>query len=292
MPSLTRGAAQESERLPPWVLGLGVANAVLWTDLLAKDWAVGALTEPVPVTPWFYLALHGNAGLFLGALPAANVRALYWLVVVGGAGWLLWRIARGSDRTTAVGYALVFGGLAGNALSRLQGPVVDFLAFGPVTGDKWLFANLADLFLVAGALVLGVVLVRGRLSRFLKRAEGAATSLMAVFVAIIAVGGAAFISNHVWLVDQRDTLKEATNAASIAAMQEMRRALADDPGIGDDDLRAALEPVARAYVLVNLLHLSKDRYDRAVESLVVEVRPDRGRGTVEVSAQTDLGGFL
>ena len=127
---------------------------------------------------------------------------------------------------------------------------------------------------------------------FSKETRGAATALLAMFVAIMVVGGGALISDHVWLVDQRDTLKAATDAAGIAATQEMKLVLADDPDISDGDLKAALEPLARGYIIANLQHLSEERYDEAIDTLVVEVLPDRGQSTVDVSAQADLGGFL
>ena len=98
--------------------------------------------------------------------------------------------------------------------------------------------------------------------------------------------------DHVWLVDQRDTLKAASNAAAVAATQEMNRVLAGNPDIGDDDLQAALKPVAEAYALANLLHLSGARLTRAKATLVVEVEPDRSQNTVDVNVQADLGGFL
>ena len=106
------------------------------------------------------------------------------------------------------------------------------------------------------------------------------------------MGGGALISDHVWLINQRDTLKAATNAAGIAAAHEMKRVLTDDPGISDEDLKAALEPLARGYVIANLQHLSGERYDEAIDTLVVEVLADRGQSTVDVNAQADLGGFL
>ncbi len=168
MQTPTERRARGDARLSPWAFGLAVAAMALGTDVASKDWALQALAEPVAVTPWFYLALYGNAGIYLGAMPVANIWMLYWSVMAMAAVWLGLRIVRSSDRTVNAGYALVAGGLAGNALCLLsRGAVVDFLAFGPVTGDKWLFVNLADLFLVAGGLVLGAVLVRGRLSRLL-----------------------------------------------------------------------------------------------------------------------------
>ena len=131
-----------------------------------------------------------------------------------------------------------------------------------------------------------------RLAAYLKERRASSTSIMAVFVVVVAVGGGALVSDHVALADQRDTLKEASDAAAIAATLEMKWVLADDPDISDDDLKAALEPLVRGYVIANLQHLSGARYDEAIDTLVVEVLPDRGQSTVDVTAQADLGGFL
>ena len=131
-----------------------------------------------------------------------------------------------------------------------------------------------------------------RLVDYLREQHGAGTSLMAALLAVVTVGGAALVGDHVWLIDQRDTLKKASDAAAIAATHGMKEALTDDPNISDADLTAALQPVARAYVLANLLHLSDERHQTAVDTLAIEVRPDRSQGTVDVIAQADLGGFL
>ena len=62
-----------------------------------------------------------------------------------------------------VGYALVAGGFMGNVLGRVNGAVVDYLGFGPIVDDKWLFANFADVALLVGGILLGVVLVRSKM---------------------------------------------------------------------------------------------------------------------------------
>ena len=128
--------------------------------------------------------------------------------------------------------------------------------------------------------------------RFLRDTRAGATAIAAVAVTIMTVGATALITDHIWLIDQRDTLKSASDAAAIAAALRMKPVLAGNPTITDDDLKAALAPVARRYVLLNLSHLSAGRYTRAVESLVLEVIPNRTQGTVDVTAQADLGGFL
>ena len=106
------------------------------------------------------------------------------------------------------------------------------------------------------------------------------------------VGGAALITDHVWLVDQRDVLKTAAEAASIAATLEIDRQLAGNPLISDKKLKNKLKPVARRYVLANLSHLAPERFRRAEDSLVVKLDLDRRARTVGVTAKADLGGTL
>ena len=45
-------------------------------------------------------------------------------------------------------------------------------------------------------------------------------------------------------------------------------------------------------MLANLLHLSQDRYERAKDTVAIEVLPDRDQGTVRVNVRADLGGHL
>ena len=125
--------------------------------------------------------------------------------------------------------------------------------------------------------------------RFLRDVTGGATSITAAMVAVMAVGGTALISDHIWLVDQRDVLKSAADAAAVAATLERNR-LPD--GLSDRKLNKALRATAKRYVKLNLAHLPKDRYERAVETLTVKVFPNRHQDTVGVTAEADLGGTL
>ena len=141
------------------MLALGVFAGVLGFDLATKAWAAASLTEPVRITDWLYLILHHNSGMFLGAMP---VSAGYWVGVIAAMGWFGWRALRSTSVTPAVCLAVALAGLAGNAIGQARGAVVDFIGFGPITGDKWLVVNVADLALVGGALALGFHLIRQR----------------------------------------------------------------------------------------------------------------------------------
>ena len=60
--------------------------------------------------------------------------------------------------------------------------------------------------------------------------------------------------------------------------------------MSDAALRSELQSVAERFVKLNLAHLPQDRFAKAMATLVVEVLPDRGRRTVDVSVRADLGG--
>ena len=130
------------------------------------------------------------------------------------------------------------------------------------------------------------------LLRFICDTRAAATAISAVAATVMLVGGAAFVMDHASLVDQRDSLKSASDAATIAATHAMNRELNDNAAIGDAELKEKLETVARRYILLNLQHLSSARYEQAAATLDVEVFPNRAQRTVNVAVEADLGGLL
>ena len=136
--------------------------AVLGIDLVTKAWAAAAFAEPVRIADWLYLMLHHNAGMFLGAVP---VSVGYWVCVCAALGWFGWRALRSYSLPVAVCVAAALAGLTGNAIGQAQGAVVDFIGIGPITGEVWLVANVADIALVGGVFVLGIYLLRDRVRR-------------------------------------------------------------------------------------------------------------------------------
>ena len=134
--------------------------------------------------------------------------------------------------------------------------------------------------------------IQRSLGRFLRNTRGGATAIAALAAVTISLGGAALIADSVWLVDQRDTLKSASNAAGVAATMEMARLLDRDPTISDAQLDVQLQKVARRYVELNLTHLSDDRYTQAVSTLVVDIAPNRATRKVDVSVEADMGGAI
>lgn len=126
--------------------------------------------------------------------------------------------------------------------------------------------------------------------RFIRGTRAGATAVTAAAVTVMTVFGAALIVDHVWLVDQRDRLKTAANAASVAATLELRR---QPDAKSDEDVNRELQAVSERYVRFNLAaNLAESSEARMRETLVVSIDVDRGQGTVGVSARADLGGTL
>ena len=130
---------------------------------------------------------------------------------------------------------------------------------------------------------------RSPIGRFLCGVRGGATAIVAGAVTVMTVGASALIVDHNWLVDQRDVLKSASDAAAIAATIEMKRL---PPETSDAALHDALRQTAHNYAALNLEYLRGDRLARAKDSLSVEVTPHPGRNSVDVVAKANLGGTL
>ena len=128
--------------------------------------------------------------------------------------------------------------------------------------------------------------------RFLGDARGGATALVAAAVAVMTIAGTALVGDHVWLVDQRDVMKNASDSAGIAVTLEMNRMLREDPTLSDADLATRLQPLAERYVKLNLRHLPPDRLELAEQSLDVTLVIDRAEGIVGVKSGADMGGTL
>ena len=134
--------------------------------------------------------------------------------------------------------------------------------------------------------------VRRAVGHFFVGTRAGATSIVTAAVAVMSVAGFAFVIDHNWLIDQRDVLKNAADAAAIAATKEMNRRLVPTPDMSEADLKTAIASVAENYIKLNLAYLSTDRRTRAEETLTVAVTPDRNLGTVDVATTADLGGTL
>ena len=117
--------------------------------------------------------------------------------------------------------------------------------------------------------------------RFLRDARAAATALAAAAVTVMTMGGAALVSDHAWLVDQRDALKSATDAATVAATEEMTERVNRNPDIDDASLEAAVASVAKRNILLNLGYLPTERFLKVGDPLDVQIaKIDRSLNTV------------
>ena len=129
------------------------------------------------------------------------------------------------------------------------------------------------------------------IARFVRDTRAGATAIAATAITVMTIGAIAFIVDHLWLVNQRDMLKSASDAAAVASTIEMTRQLTRDPDLSDQDFEAALEGVARRYMLLNFHgNLPPGRFETARDTLVIEIAVDRGLGTVDVMSRADLGG--
>ena len=127
------------------------------------------------------------------------------------------------------------------------------------------------------------------IGRFLREVRGGATAIVAGTVTVMVVGTSALVVDHTWLVDQRDVLKSASDAAAVAATIELKRLPTDTT---DDVVQNTLQQVATNYVTLNLSYLPQERLMKAKETLTVAVTPNRVASTVDVAASADLGGTL
>ena len=130
------------------------------------------------------------------------------------------------------------------------------------------------------------------LSRYCRCVRGGATALAASFVTIMTLGGSALIIDHQWLSDQADLLKSASDSAAIASTQVFQDLIDSGFSVSESVVDARLKSVARRYVLGNFAHLPLDRYTKFVDSLHIDVIPDRSQRRVRVKVTANLGGTL
>jgi signal peptidase II len=144
------------------VLGYATAGLGVLIDQAHKAWMLGPFDigakGRVPLTPFLDLVMVWNRGISYGLLTQDGDLGRWVLVALGlgGAilfGWWLWA-TRGWLAALSLG--LVIGGALSNVIDRLlYGAVADFFLFH-VGGFEWYVFNLADVWIVAGA--MGLVL--------------------------------------------------------------------------------------------------------------------------------------
>lgn len=145
------------------VIGYGVAAVTVLVDQAHKAWMLGPfdISEKgrIALTPFLDLVLVWNRGVSYGLLTQENDFGRWLLVALGLAGALLfgWWLQSTRGFLAAVSLGLVIGGALSNVIDRLvHGAVADFFLFH-VGAFEWYVFNLADVWIVIGA--IGLVLV-------------------------------------------------------------------------------------------------------------------------------------
>jgi signal peptidase II len=145
------------------VIGYSVAVVAVLVDQAHKAWMLGpfdiAEKGRTALTPFLDLILVWNRGVSYGLLTQENDLGRWLLVALGLAGALLfgWWLWSTRGLFAAISLGLVIGGALSNVIDRLvYGAVADFFLFH-VGAFEWYVFNLADVWIVAGA--IGLVLV-------------------------------------------------------------------------------------------------------------------------------------
>ena len=130
----------------------------------------------------------------------------------------------------------------------------------------------------------GAAQAAGWVVPFVRCRRAAATALTAAVMTLMSVAGIALTSDHTHLVYQRDILKAATDAATLATTRHLWTL---GQNLSDEQVKAALMPIARRYILANI---PESRRERATETLTITLVSDRR--TVDIVAEADLGGII
>jgi len=143
-----------------WLL---LPATVLALDLSSKAWIVKTLPEGesrVVIPGFFHLTLCFNRGAIFGSLTWLPDGARIVLFAVAGLVALgffgRYFLAKDTPSWDRVALGFILGGALGNGVDRLmRGAVVDFLDFIFWHWHYWAF-NLADSFILVGAILYGL----------------------------------------------------------------------------------------------------------------------------------------
>ena len=118
----------------------------------------------------------------------------------------------------------------------------------------------------------------------------AAAGIAAAFLSVVILGGTTLVVDHLWLVDHRDSLKSAADAAVVAGTLRVME-LSENPD--DDFVKSEVQAVAERYVRLNLLpNLAASDRAKASETLQVTLPGFNRSKVLNVEASADLGGTL
>jgi signal peptidase II len=140
--------------------------AALGLDWASKAWILAAIPlygSRTIIPGFFYFTLNYNPGAIFGTMGGASpmVRTvIFTLAGIAALGYFGWEFLKpGTAALQRIALGLILGGALGNGLDRIRhGSVVDFLDFVFWGWHYWTF-NLADSFIVCGAILLGLSLL-------------------------------------------------------------------------------------------------------------------------------------
>lgn len=135
--------------------------------------------------------------------------------------------------------------------------------------------------------VFGYMRERASIRRFLCSTRAGATAYVGAAVALMTVLGGALITDHVWLIDKRDLLKNSATAASLTATAELGRL---PLSMADVDVEKHLKGVVHNYVWINVK--ANTRSDLQPDDVVVRLDIDRAAGVVNAAVEAPIGETL
>lgn len=152
---------------------LALPATALALDWGSKLWILSRLRnegDSLPIIPGFFnLTLGFNTGAIFGSLQTMNpklrsvifaVAAILALVYFGSA-----FLSERTPKLERIALGMILGGAVGNGLDRLvHGHVIDFLDFVFGGWHYWTF-NIADSFIVCGAILFGIGMVQQSFAR-------------------------------------------------------------------------------------------------------------------------------
>lgn len=152
-----------------WLLLPSVALLIDWISKVMITHHL-KLHETKEIIPGFFnLTLVHNPGAIFGVLGSAPEMLrtiLFTLAVLGALAYFGYEFLRpDADLLQRISLGLILGGAMGNGLDRFQhGYVVDFLDFVLWGWHYWTF-NIADSYIVCGAILMGINLIKSRQSQ-------------------------------------------------------------------------------------------------------------------------------
>lgn len=134
------------------VIGLAIDQGTKY--LVEANMALYDMIAPIPaIEPIFRLFHVPNTGAAFGLFQGGSL-PLTILASVVGVGILVYNfVLEPNNRLFRISLGLILAGTLGNLIDRLRiGHVTDFLDFG-----WWPVFNMADVFIVSGAVIMGVL---------------------------------------------------------------------------------------------------------------------------------------